>query len=127
MAPTGLGSSSSASALGQAEFGDFSSAVFLPDAGVEEDCGGVLELVTCTLTEVVGETEVGDQLAGLCLSQLRVLGEAACDGDVDAHCVSSNGLGRFVPPWLWRAQGSGSDGAARKRRKKVLGGASRSR
>jgi hypothetical protein len=31
----------------------------------------------------------------------------ALDGDLDAHCISSIGSGRFVPLWLWRSQGSG--------------------
>ena len=51
-------------ALGQAKLGNLGGAVFFPDAGVEEDRGDVVELVTCTLTEVVGEAKVGDQLAG---------------------------------------------------------------
>jgi hypothetical protein len=95
-------------ALGQAKLGNLGSAVFFPDARVEEDRGDILEVVTRTLTEVVGEAKVGDQLAGLSVAKLRVLGETAVDGDVDAHLDSSIGLWRFVPRWLWRAQRSGS-------------------
>jgi hypothetical protein len=109
--------------LGQAKLGNLDGAVFLPDAGIEEDSGDVFELVACTLTEVVCEAEAGDQLAGLCLAQLRVFGETADDCDVDTHSIPPLGLGRFVPPWYVEGPGIRQSNAARKRRKKVFEGA----
>jgi hypothetical protein len=79
-------------ALGQAKFGYLGGAVFLPNVCVEEDRGDFVDAVACSLTKVVGEVKVGDQLAGLGPPKLRGLGEAAADRDVDARCI---------PPLVW--------------------------
>jgi hypothetical protein len=93
--------------LGQAKLGNLDGDVFLPDAGIEEDSGDVFELVACTLTEVVCEAEAGDQLAGLCRAQLRVLVRRRVTVMLMLIAFLHWVWGGSYRPGTWRAQGSG--------------------